>query len=271
MSDRNEELTAINADENCVDSHIHYSDLASNYYRYETFGDFLVTTLYSLQQENSSGDFLTAAQRETLDQAAVESIAKASCFDIIRNESNESAVKLSALFPRFGRTYLWNRFRSSAQKEGWFVPPLKQNVIIDKMVWGAFDIFMYSVITLFIFGVMIILGIHNPLGALTIYIEYLGLGIVAFYVLFLIVATGIESLCGLCSFPNNVKTVEQLQRLIIQNNVSRCTKNLNLAELFEPLNDQQATVAENLKKIIVQFLDINLDDITFETPLNQKG
>ena len=127
---------------------------------------------------------------------------------------NGPDVRLETLFPRPGRYFSWNRFRKQAKKDGWTVPQLKQNAVIDKLVWLAFDLFMYSCITLFLFGILFFAGERRPLGEFTPYLELFCLGYVAFYVVFLFVATGIEMLFGLHTFPDGVETVEQLRQLI---------------------------------------------------------
>ena len=244
---------------------------ASEYYRYGTFGDLLVSTLYALQQENPNDVFMTASQRETLEKNAEDAFSKAPCFDFIRQAQSEQRVKLSMLFPQLCKTFYWDRFRSSALKNGWTVPALEQNAVIDKIVWGTFDIFMYSVITLFLFGVMLIVGIHNPVGGYTIYVEYFGLGIVALYALFWVFATVVELFLGLNPFPHNIETIEQARRLIIQNNIARGAENLKLKDFLEPLNERQTAVAEELKQTIAQYLNIDIDEISFDAPLNPKG
>ena len=127
---------------------------------------------------------------------------------------NEPDVRLETLFPRPGRYFSWNRFRRQAHKDGWSVPQLKQNEVINKLVWFGFDLFMYSCITLFICGILLFAGVHRPIGDVTPYLEIFCLGYVAFYVVFLFVATGIEMLLGLYTFPDGVETVEQLRQLI---------------------------------------------------------
>ena len=128
---------------------------------------------------------------------------------------NEPDVKLETLFPRPGRYFSWNRFRKEAQKDGWSVPQLKQNAIIDKLTWLGFDLFMYSCITLFLFGLLLFAGVHSPLGhVVTPYLEIFCLGYVLFYVVFLFVVTGIEMFFGLFVFPDGVETVDQLRHLI---------------------------------------------------------
>lgn len=132
--------------------------------------------------------------------------------------ANEPDVKLETLFPRPGRYFSWNRFRKEAKKGGWEVPQLKQNAVIDKLVWLAFDLFMYSCITLFLFGILYFVGVHQPLGSFTKYLVFFCLGYVLLYVVLLFVATGIEMIFGLHSFPDGVETVGQLQELILKNN-----------------------------------------------------
>ena len=127
---------------------------------------------------------------------------------------NEPDARLEALFPRPGRYFSWNRFRKEAQKSGWSVPQLKQNAVIDKLTWLGFDLFMYSCITLFLFGILLFAGVHRPVGNVTPYLEVFCLGYVTFYVVFLFAATGIEMFFGLYTFPDSVETVEQLRQLI---------------------------------------------------------
>ena len=129
---------------------------------------------------------------------------------------NEPDATLETLFPRPGRYFSWNRFRKEAQKGGWSVPQLKQNAVIDKLTWLGFDLFMYSCITLFLFGILLFAGVHRPVGGVTPYLEVFCLGYVTFYVVFLFAATGIEILLGLYSFPDGVETVQQLKSLITQ-------------------------------------------------------
>ncbi|MBR6436503.1 MAG: hypothetical protein IKS45_08350 [Thermoguttaceae bacterium] len=129
---------------------------------------------------------------------------------------NEPDARLETLFPRPGRYFSWNRFRKEAQKDGWSVPQLKQNAVIDKLTWLGFDLFMYSCITLFLFGILLFAGVHRPVGGVTPYLEVFCLGYVTFYVVFLFAATGIEILLGLYSFPDGVETVQQLKSLITQ-------------------------------------------------------
>lgn len=132
--------------------------------------------------------------------------------------SNDPDVKLETLFPRPGRYFSWNRFRKQAHDVGWEVPQLKQNAIIDKTVWLGFDLFMYSCITLFLFGILLFVGVRRPLGDVTPYLELFCLGYVLFYVVFLFLATGIEMLLGLYTFPDGVETVDQLRQMIINHN-----------------------------------------------------
>ena len=127
---------------------------------------------------------------------------------------NEPDARLETFFPRPGRYFSWNRFRKEAQKDGWSVPQLKQNAVIDKLTWLGFDLFMYSCITLFLFGILLFAGVHRPVGDVTPYLEVFCLGYVTFYVVFLFAATGIEILLGLYTFPDGVETVEQLKSLI---------------------------------------------------------
>ena len=127
---------------------------------------------------------------------------------------NEPDARLETLFPRPGRYFSWNRFRKEAQKGGWSVPQLKQNAVIDKLVWLGFDLFMYSCITLFLFGLLLFFGVHRPVGVATTYLEIFCLGYVTFYVVFLFAATGIEMLLGLYTFPDGVETVDHLRQLI---------------------------------------------------------
>ncbi|MBR5710993.1 MAG: hypothetical protein IKX40_09560 [Thermoguttaceae bacterium] len=127
---------------------------------------------------------------------------------------NDPDARLETLFPRPGRYFSWNRFRKEAHKGGWSVPQLKQNAVIDKLVWLAFDLFMYSCITLFLFGILFFFGERRPLGEFTPYLELFCLGYAALYVIFLFVATGIEMVFGLYTFPDGVETVEQLKQLI---------------------------------------------------------
>ncbi len=128
---------------------------------------------------------------------------------------NEPDVKLETLFPRPRRYFSWNQFRKEALKDGWSVPQLKQNAVIDKLTWLGFDLFMYSSITLFLFGLLLFAGVHSPLGhVVTPYLEIFCLGYVAFYVVFLFVVTGIEMFFGLFTFPDDVETVDQLRQLI---------------------------------------------------------
>lgn len=143
---------------------------------------------------------------------------------------NGADVRLETLFPRPGRYFSWNRFRKQAKKDGWEVPQLKQNAVIDKLVWLAFDLFMYSCITLFLFGILFFFGERRPLGEFTPYLELFCLGYVAFYVVFLFVATGIEMLLGLCTFPDGVETVEQLRELVIKFNAQTSEQEIDQQE-----------------------------------------
>ena len=138
---------------------------------------------------------------------------------------NEPDVRLETLFPRPGRYFSWNRFRRQAQKDGWSVPQLKQNAVIDKLVWLGFDLFMYSCITLFLFGLLLFFGVHRPIGDVTPYLEIFCLGYVTFYVVFLFAATGIEMLLGLYTFPDGVETVDQLRQLITKPEEQQETNN----------------------------------------------
>ncbi|MBQ2621994.1 MAG: hypothetical protein IJF84_11705 [Thermoguttaceae bacterium] len=138
---------------------------------------------------------------------------------------NEPDARLETLFPRPGRYISWNRFRKEAQKGGWSVPQLKQNAVIDKLTWLGFDLFMYSCITLFLFGILLFAGVHRPVGAVTPYLEIFCLGYVAFYVVFLFAATGIEMLFGLYTFPDGVETVDQLRQLITKPEQQQETNN----------------------------------------------
>ncbi len=144
---------------------------------------------------------------------------------------NGADVRLETLFPRPGRYFSWNRFRKQAKKDGWEVPQLKQNAIIDKLVWLAFDLFMYSCITLFLFGILFFFGERRPLGEFTPYLELFCLGYVAFYVVFLFVVTGIEMLFGLCTFPDGVETVEQLRELVIKFNAQTSEQEIDQQEM----------------------------------------
>ncbi len=139
---------------------------------------------------------------------------------------NEPDVKLETLFPRPGRYFSWNQFRKEALKDGWSVPKLKQNAVIDKLTWLGFDLFMYSSITLFLFGLLLFAGVHSPLGhVVTPYLEIFCLGYVAFYVVFLFAATGIEMIFGLFTFPDGVETVDQLRQLITKSEEQHETNN----------------------------------------------
>ena len=138
---------------------------------------------------------------------------------------NSPEVKLETLFPRPGRYFSWRRFRKEAKKCGWSAPDLKQNAVIDKLVWLGFDLFMYSCITLFLFGILLFAGMHQPLGPVTPYLELFCLGYVTFYVVFLFIATGIEMLFGLYTFPNDIETVEQLKALITRQEEKQETNN----------------------------------------------
>lgn len=138
---------------------------------------------------------------------------------------NEPDARLETLFPRPGRYFSWNRFRKEAQKNGWSVPQLKQNAVIDKLTWLGFDLFMYSCITLFLFGLLLFFGVHRPVGDATPYLEIFTLGYVTFYVVFLFAATGIEMLLGLYTFPDGVETVDQLRQLITKPEEQQETNN----------------------------------------------
>lgn len=138
---------------------------------------------------------------------------------------NEPDARLETLFPRPGRYFTWNRFRRQAHKDGWSVPQLKQNTVIDKLTWMGFDLFMYSCITLFLFGLLLFFGVHRPIGDVTPYLEIFCLGYVTFYVVFLFAATGIEMLLGLYTFPDGVETVDQLRQLITKPEEQQETNN----------------------------------------------
>ena len=138
---------------------------------------------------------------------------------------NEPDARLETLFPRPVRYFSWNRFRKEAQKDGWSVPQLKQNAVIDKLTWLGFDLFMFSCITLFLFGILLFAGVHRPVGNVTPYLEVFCLGYVTFYVVFLFAATGIEMFFGLYTFPDSVETVDQLRQMITKPEEQQETNN----------------------------------------------
>lgn len=250
---------------------LHSTLLTSSYNRFSTFGDFLLAALYTLQEENPQGDFLTSTQFETLSAAAETAVAKADCFALLRQESGTEENDLASLFPRPGRTFSWRRFRKAAQKENWTVPRLKQNAVIDKLVWFGFDPFLYSSITLVLFGLLFLFGVNKPVGFATPYVDWTCLGIVFLYIVFLFIATGIEAFFGLYVFPENVTTVDQLKRLIAKASVSRWVPEMEQKIQLEPLNEQQKSVAEELKFIVGEYLNVDPSEITLETPLKQEG
>lgn len=250
---------------------LHSPLFTSSYTRFATFGDFLLAALYTLQEENPQGDFLTSEHFETLSAAAETSVDKADCFALLRQESGAEKNELASLFPRPGRTFSWRRLRKAAQKDDWTVPPLKQNAVIDKLVWLGFTPFLYSSITLVLFGLLFLFGVNKPVGPATSYVDWICLGIAFLYIVFLFAATGIEALFGLYVFPENVTTVDQLKRLIAKASVSRWVPEMEQKIQLEPLNEHQKSVAEELKFIVGEYLNVDPSDITLETPLKQEG
>lgn len=235
------------------------------------FGDLVLAVLFQIHQRNPESGALSEADFQSLNSAdfsdpIIQAVAQAS-----RREAGaiQPETPLAKLFPRPGRTFAWNRLRKILEERKWKLPALKQNPLFDKLTWLGFYPFYYSCITLFIACLFIILGLSQPFGPISTYVYYLCMGIILLYVIFLIFLCGLEIFLGLFVFPDKMETVAQLKRRLTNDNFLLWSAEFDIkSRLKENLSPEQIAITEQLKEIIARNLEMDSEEIQFDTFLH---
>ncbi len=237
---------------------------------FDDFGDLLLTVLYRIRQKDSQQSTLSDSDFDLMNSVDFATPIR----EMIAVSINKPAdtilptSNLSDLFPRPGRSFSWRRLRKIGADKKWKVPPLKQNSTLDYLCRLGFYPCLYSGIALFVFGGFLFLGLSRPLGAYSIYVYISCMLIIAAYVLFACVASGIESLFGLYQFPDNMTTVGQLEQVLKNDNFLLWSSELNIkSQLENSLSESQQQISEQLKEIIARNFDMDADHIQFDTQL----